>query len=688
MTIIQERLNKQFGVRAHSKLLILLLRRRSNMKFLACLWLLFLALPLRAQSRIFDVTQPPYNADKTGKTDATVSIGRAIGDMIARAPIEGNQRTKGHLTLYFPDGIYQISGPLSFSDLQWAKAQEQKAQGKINNKGNPLDAAEMLKRAALQIHVQGQSREKTIIRLIDNAPGFNDANKPRAVLSFFDGQSSNIAFSNTAEDFSIEVGAANAGAIGLNFHNNNVGCVRRVSLKAAPGSGAIGLQLGHQLAGIGLVKDVVVQGFGVGISNVNNDHVTYSLENIQLQNQREVGILSRKKGLSIRALTSENRVPVVRQDGGAGQVILIDSQLRGGAPDKTAIENSGGWLLARNIQTQGYGAALRDHDEIIKGDIKEHLTGKVYRLWDDAPLTTLNLPIEETPDVPREARENWAIVESSNADDTKAIQAAIDSGKSTVFLSRGSYQISDTIVLRGKVQRFDGDWSRLDANPEMARQSKPLFRFADGAAPVVIFEQLDSAFGHYGKTWYFQNDTTRTVVLRDLFLPYGAAYRNSKNGKLFIEDICSGGATKTYQSLEGWIFKNQSVWARHLNHEGTFPHIVNDGGKLWILAFKMGEEYGPYFITKNNGQTELLGGILNSLSKEKGEGVAIINDNSDCSISLLERSTTRQGAPHPVTIREIRGGETREFKNTDFPKRDAPDLLSPVVPLYRGDSRK
>ena len=63
-----------------------------------------MAIPPR--TNLIDVTQPPYNADKTGATDATAAIQTAINSATA------NQ------VVYIPDGYYQIAGALGVRSSQ------------------------------------------------------------------------------------------------------------------------------------------------------------------------------------------------------------------------------------------------------------------------------------------------------------------------------------------------------------------------------------------------------------------------------------------------------------------------------------------------------------------------------------------------------------------------------------------
>jgi hypothetical protein len=191
---------------------------------------------------------------------------------------------------------------------------------------------------------------------------------------------------------------------------------------------------------------------------------------------------------------------------------------------------------------------------------------------------------------------------NKQADDTAVIQAAIDSGKTTVFLAGDLYQVDGTIRVRGNVRRLTLGRSVFfrskRGNPD------PLFIIETGNHPVTVIEQIEGSpgGGDFIPT-FFLNSSDKTVVLRDML--YGGrnttVYRNDGSGDLFIEAIGTGGGP--------FIFKNQRVWARFLNPEYSTPQIINDGGQLWVLGFKF-EGGSPGFVGLNGSKTEVLGGLL------------------------------------------------------------------------------
>ncbi|MBC8153844.1 MAG: T9SS type A sorting domain-containing protein [Bacteroidetes bacterium] len=718
-------------------------------KLLLC-WLLLAATlqPARAQLQIypgdtpgytFDVTE--YGANGQDDVDDTDEIQAAI-DAIMVARVNSSTacmqlRAVGHATLYFPNGTYKVSRSLSFGGRPSGTCTKKRGDGTeyTTNKDAPQ----------LQIHVKGENRNGTMIRLKDNTfktvPSSGSSATAQTVFNFYESVSGNDLFSNTIEDLTIQTGSGNPGAIGLNYHNNNVGYVRRVTIVSADREGAIGLRLGSQLSGIGLVQSVSVTGFDYGIVNGGNDggdyHVTYTLENITLSEQRKAGIRSRGKGLSIRKLVSTNTVPAVVQEpdsetatsttaNGSGQVVIVESELKGGdftvnnTNKSIAILNNAGWILTNSVKTEGYKYPLQEKG-VVKFTapnssaftIPDYATGGTTTLF-GSTTATLNLPVEETPAGNNGSDQTkWVVIDPDDeADDAIAIQAAISginsqtgiyAGKETIFLKRGQYTLNSKIQLKGgRLKRINANWSKFTLGTGLTGSTvvtgTPVFEFLDNtttpSAVTLVIEAIDCAFEFSGKTVFMKHSAQGTLVLKDSFLPYGAAYSNTSAGTMFVENVCSGGSTSSQQRKEGWFIKNsQKFYARSLNHEGTYPHLVNDNATVWVLGFKFGEDYGdPYILAKGGGKTELLGGILNALnaSEASAERAAIVNEYSEVSVSLVERARERDDVT-PNAIKETQvvtyannttAVVSKTLSSTTLPKRQA--LPSYALALYRG----
>lgn len=272
-----------------------------------------------ADAGIVDVTKAPYRARGDGVSDDTAAIQKALADYPNAAKI-----------IYLPNGIYLIS-----DTLHWAKT----------NDGNS-EKNEIL---------QGQSRDGTIIKLKDNAPGFNNKRTPKAMA--YTGKAPAQRFRNAVRNLTFDSGVGNTGAIGLQFNASNQGAVRDVTIVSGDGSGSIGLDMSYtDEIGPLLVKNLRVQGFDYGIkcgSAVNS----MTFEHVAVQDQNIAGFRNEGQTVTLRDFRSNNGV--VAFDNDSGFATLIDPTLKGtgGALDKPAINNSND-LFARNIQSSGYLQAL------------------------------------------------------------------------------------------------------------------------------------------------------------------------------------------------------------------------------------------------------------------------------------------------------------------------------------------
>lgn len=354
-----------------------------------------------------------------GLTDDTDALERAIG-----SPSKG---IKGARAVYIPNGTYLISRPLVVGDKKK--------------------------------FIQGESRKGTVIKLADKCPGFRDPDQPTFMLNMKGKQHFAQNFYVHLHNVTFDVGTGNAGAAGVMYHTNNGGMLSNVAVRSGDPkrAGAVGICM-QSNPGNGMVRDVHVDGLDVGVLVKSGMHGMY-LENIIVSNQRVAGFVHRDNTVALRKLVSRNSAPAVDN---SGFLSLIDCELAGGATDVAAIRNNGP-LLARNIETAGYGAAIDNkHGRRIEGPhVEEFTSGEPISLF-SGRKKTLDLPIAQPPKVALGPLKEWANVKDYGAvgdfktDDTAAIQKAIDSGKPVVYFPYGLYVIKDTIHVRGDVRRFVG----------------------------------------------------------------------------------------------------------------------------------------------------------------------------------------------------------------------------------------
>lgn len=678
-----------------------------------------------AAKGVIDVAKPPYNCDRTGVKDCTEALIRAIDDVL-RPTLEAqkalvkemeedprqdfthaisveSRKVKGVVSvifpvhpfpskiLYFPNGTYKVSDTVcyTFEDLN-------------NTQGNELNR---------QIIVRGQSEEGTIIRLKDNCPGFEaGANKP--VFSFMRKFQSNVAMANLFENITISTGAGNEGASGLRYFGNNMGAVRNVTIRTDDPQerGSAGILCDRfNLSGC-YFKNVTVRGFDYGIQVLPGRMYTV-FEHIRLSRQKIAGFLVDETPVSIRDLKSSNNVPGLKLTGAAGHVTLIDSELLNPeqpgqsltrqSKNNAAIEHDNGVLFARNVRTEGYNTTIGKFGNPVLRDpsIDEYSSHGVFTLFENSPKKSLNLPIEETPEIPWEQdMDQWVSVNEFGAagdgktDDTAAIQKAIKSGKKVVYFQPGRYVINGQIRVPKTVERINFMFSDLVAGEKLrAMSDQGTFKIDEYSDKPLIIEDLFAFEEYRGEQYFIDHASKRTLILSDLHTQTGAMYTNSvSGGKVFIENVCCTDQFLPRPNCYG--FKGQKVWARQINPERADPEVINEGSQLWVLGFKT-EGRGTGFHTSVGGSTEVLGGVVNI----GGEGKPfIVNDESSVSIVCATNGWYNNHVFKEFAM-EKRNGETKILLKDTLPKRilfrGIPGsaqrdyyIEQYFVPLYTGES--
>lgn len=603
----------------------------------ACLPEKAVVLPVRAALGAAEVAYPTdanlvnvrdYGARGNGQDDDTQAI---------RSAIQANLNQ--HRTLFFPAGTYLISDSLEWKDEEGV--------------------------FYAFLTFQGEGTAKTIIQLKDKAAGFTDAQTPQPMIrpgsveSREDG-TGNRAHNNYIFDMTIDTGKGNPGAIGVDFTANNTGAMENVLIRSGDGQGAVGLNLTRDV-GPCLIKKVTIQGFDTGILTASALY-GITLESIQLEQQNVIGLQNSSQMLAIRKLTSINSVPAVSNSGEGqwqGLMVLMDSELLGGSPQATAIEDSSE-ILVRNVKVDGYKFALQSGDRQLRGPkITEFISSPPISLWESA-LKPLNLPIEETPEFSDNDLTQWANVETYGAsrdddlDDSLAIQAAIDSGKSTVYFPQGTYKLDTPVIVRGPVRRIIGFHSRFEP-------TDTLFQFKNTTHPVIL-ERFN--FFEGGS---LERRTSQPIVVRHSIKP---SLRGTMPGTWFVENVVA-------QPIS--LGKGQKLYARQLNCElpPPEPMVQNNGGLFWVLGYKT--EFGnTVTATLNGGKTEILGGLFYPSQGVKDSKIPLLI-NEDSALSATYREIAF-GPTYDIHIKETQKKETKTLTRSTLGQGP---MVS--VPLYVGD---
>ncbi len=626
-----------------------------------CLWCLVLFSMVISQPVAADVVFPKasgvinvldYGAKPNDGQDDTLAIQQALAD-----------HPTGNHVFYFPHGVYDISDTLMRLPTD----------DPHHNTKACLELRGTLKRNIFQ----GEREEDTVLRLMDSVPETFSG----AMINF--GPAPAQRFRNSVRNLTISIGRGHPQATALQFNASNQGTLKHVTIQSEDPQklGRIGLDMGYtDEVGPLQVKDVTIDGFEIGIRTAYQT-ASQTFEDITLRNQQRVGWQNGfAQQVFVHGLTSRNSVPVVANtpggggDPGQGRFVLVNARLTGtdAAITQPAIRNHKSMYL-RDVETSGYqtgvtrelagyrGNSGRDSgtiDEYWANGAYENRRGGPFELF-PSPDRMLCLPIRPTPKIPWGQLKEWAGPQQfqtgqpgtgsgfpdDGADDTAAIQAAIDSGAKTVYLPNGHWHVAGTVILRGDVHRLIGCEARLTG---MRNQPPGVVQLAQGAAPVVIVERLES-----GRILY-RHSSDRTWVLAHLL---GGDYESNVEspGDLFLEDIV----------FDAMVFRHQNVWARQLDIETNTQadpkqdaKIVNDAGTVWILGLKT-EDAGTIIQTVNGGKTEVLGSLHVG---DAGNDPRFVTTDSAFSIAGVN------GGGFPIQAVETRNGETRHthfFQHAD-----------------------
>jgi hypothetical protein len=628
-----------------------------------------------ADAGVFNVRDPRFGAVGDGVHDDTDAIQAAL----AAAPMAAQR------IVYLPNGTYRVT-----RTLNWVGDSQR------------------------YTTLQGQSVAGVVIKLDDNAAPFGDAKSPRAVVSTRRDRDGLLnSFGNGVRNLTVDVGAGNSGAVGIDFISNNGGGVADVRIRSSDlsGAGAVGLLIAQQCSGPALYERVQVDGFDVGI-RTEKPAFNEVFNHLTLSGQRVAGISNDEHVLTIRDLRSTNRVPAIVQHGEYAALYLIDSHLEGGDADAPAIRATGsdkscGQVYIRDVATNGYARALDVERKAISPATNgvarvDEYTSKPWVTATSADrAASLRLPIQDVPTVPTDDPATWASITaargptpgavanasgkpfarawreneqwwSPDGDAAPAIQAAIDSGAMTIYFPSGIYSLASTIHIRGNVRRIVGCGSMIQVTHAFSETGEPAFVFEKGTAPVVVIEDLMADYGRM-KGAYIVHDSDRTLVLSEVgtigpgsgMQPPSAtrgtewSYLTGPNGTGDAYFLRFNGFTKLVR---------QKAWFFSFNPEGGKADklgelVVNDGGTVAIVGMKT-EGVSTFVHTLNGGRTEVIGGILGTTDYTPPKLPIVLTQ--DAAASVLATTFIDPAATPTLIARTRRDGRWIDRLNDAF----------------------
>ncbi len=589
-----------------------------------------------------------FGATGDGVTDDTAALQAAIINSFYSRRL-----------VYIPNGTYIVSNTLA-----------------SNNPQDPFNEGWYA-----YVKIQGQSRAGVIIKLKDSAAGFTDPANPKPVFKYgsedygnnYVNGEGNQAFGNGLRNLTVDTGANNTGAIGVDFQGSNFAAVRDITIKTSDATkrGKVGLYLDRRDNGPALVKNVSVDGFDYGVS-MRQEISHFTFEFLTLTNQKTAGFYL--DGIAaIRKLTSTNTVPAIQVQSN-GVLNLIEGTLGGGTSGTSAIALVGAEsrALLRDVTATGYARVVTNRGTNVTGTTLNDWTSDPVDSKHSSLLVSLRLPVEETPAYFDSTLTNWASVTdygatsgNNNDDDAAAIQAALNSGKSTIYFpDGGDYAIGSTLIVPPSVKHIIavGNKTFLIAKGGVGT----MMRFSGGtAANTTVIEQMgmggDPANG-------FEQTDARTVVLTDLGTFSKSIWRNNGGGnKLFLDDVAGG----------DFIFnKPAKVWARNWNNEGYGdPKTqLKTNTDIWGLGVK--SEGGESFMSLgSNSRLEIFGGFMYSFGVDFNKAL-FRNSEGVFTGSFVTQSYS--GGPHDLLVSDTRNTLPSQFRKADAIGRG----WGSVAPLY------
>jgi hypothetical protein len=531
-------------------------------------------------------------------TDDTAAINKAIA---ASSPTPNTGDFWGQAKIvYFPAGTYIISAPLIKKD----------------GAGNPTYGMVLI----------GESETTTTLKLASGAAGFGDPAHPLGMIHPNSDAAAgwaplpgdgNAAYQNTIQDLTIDIGTGNSGAIGIDYLASNLGAIRNVTVQAPSGSdGVTGIQMTRQDIGPALLENVTVVGFPVGL-DVANLQYSLTLDHVALNNQTVAGLRNAQNQIAVNALTAITAAPAIVNTSPDGQIVLAGSVLhRASGYTGKLISNQGTIVFRNDNAIDGYQSFAGS--DLPNNNVSGVLSMDGFVNGASGSFDTQTAIVDPPPAI-NDPLDKWASIATYGArssaeftdtndhvpsviDAAPGIQAAMNSGASTVYFPHGVYYIGTSITIPATVQRIVGLDSSLHPTPNEAWRSLGMFRILQDAGTPLVIEQLRFDNSYDGTQLALEFSGSRTLVVRDTMFPGTLAVnRAATGGSLFMEDVSAAGSNIT---LAG----DATFEARQFNFENCGTCAYLNGVPAVVIGFK--EEGNTTEIAATNGaKVDVLGGL-------------------------------------------------------------------------------
>lgn len=542
-------------------------------------------------STVIDITKPPYNADNTGKTDCTEILRKVLDDVLIRH-IEATEKFKEKMLLlsnnlkkdtfvgfecgrvengvlnitmpefepftkiiYFPCGTYLVSDTITYTlkDLK----------NRYYQYGDNYDLSR-------NIHVLGESKENTFIRLKDNSDGFYIGSQ-KPLLSFnVNDKPRNLEVTNTCqmnllENITLFMG--NNGGIGVRYLSSNIGRIENVNIIGENGTAGIYTVFGAEAN----FSNITVSGFDYGFDIQYSNLIT--VNNADLSENRKAGILTGNSPVIIRNVVSKS-IPVVEfADCGIGRYFF----------DNT----------------------------VTYGDVKRN---RVYT--DESNYQFPQKNIEFTEDNYAFA-DDFGAIGDGKTDCTEAIQKAFNSGKKIIMFGEGLYLLKNKIYVPETVECIDFNFCQLASGEKLiSGEIDCAFEISEASPKTLFVENLYTQEQFYGHMRLIKQTSVRDLVLSDLQTTMACMYFNTVGGsRIFLDSVFMttgtysenvilkrGDLQPVYSENIPLEFHNQTVIGRGVNVERADLAVLNDNSDILFDGLRT-EGPGTVVKTVNGGKT-------------------------------------------------------------------------------------
>lgn len=612
---------------------------------------------------LVDVTKPPFNAKGDGVHDDTAALSAAMRFVRERQRVacDENGRVLCNVkrttawSVWLPNGTYRVTDtvcqgwPALAINVQmgWDHVRfievhspaEERALGEVpgvrpflhddptigiidTTNGEFLrgqyNNAVLYGESNESIRLEGESRERTIIRLDDGAKGF-DTTTNRPVISFaMLLRGSNVNQGNFVENLTIDTGKGNPGASALLWSGSNYGGIRNVTLKSGDGNGAVGLDLTVNNV-CGYVRDLEIAGFRTGFVMAAGRESVLTMEDSSVRNC--------KLGFRLGG-----------NDSGAGGDLLTLLDV--------GFEN-----VAKKCE-QRRASMLHEETGVAKPP-RMKTAGAVAVV------------------------EDFGAAGDGVTDDTEAFRRACASGAKTILLTRATYRVDGVVPVPADVELIDGLHSNLMrtracdravfCSEEQSPASLMVRRifFAGGilldhvSDRVVAMEDVFTEF-HHGREFYF-TEGMRMSKSCDPASGLWYVYRNAtpeRRKRVFLANCIQPFPGGTAGGADALVSVDLS--ARLVNSE-HFPgpnfSFRNCTARIWGLK----SEDAPVLFSLKDSDVQVACGTFLMFQPQPGPVVVAANSRFDLNLYLWHW----QFVPR-VLAREIGGEGLRDLTSSAF----------------------